>query len=469
MNGNRIGAQRPRRHALPRRRVGSAGPDACEFAEGLGYELDDWQRWCIDGIFSEDDQYRLCATMVLILVSRQNGKNVILEVIELYAFYVLEWREIIHTAHLQDSSAGHMERLRLVIEANQEILPPTKFIEANGKERIVRTDTRGQIRFMTRSKKIGRSKSPRLIVLDEALFVTDDQVSAILPSMSAQSMKADQPILVYTSSAPIPESMVLHRHVARFAAGDLDGFFADWGSPVGTDPNDVDAWYASNPGLGIRISEAWVREQELAQMDPMGFAIERLGVIFAPDESTSELPEWPTCLDAASQMVGKPAVAVDVAPDLSWVSIAVAGARADKLTHVEVVERLTSVDDAVEVLKKLHKAHGRPIHLDPRAAAAAMIPDLLAAKVPVVEISTADLAKSCAHLKQLVKDGKVKHRGQIPLDQAVRSAAIRSIGDGWAWTRKATTVDISPLVAVTLAAWAARNDAPRQDAWIAWE
>ena len=29
---------------------------------------------------------------------------------------------------------------------------------------------------------------------------------AMVPSMSAQSMRADKPILLYTSSAPVPES-----------------------------------------------------------------------------------------------------------------------------------------------------------------------------------------------------------------------------------------------------------------------
>jgi phage terminase large subunit-like protein len=168
-------------------------------------------------------------------------------------------------------------------------------------------------------------------------------------------------------------------------------------------------------------------------------------------------------------MVGKPAIAVDVSPDQTWVSIAVAGSAKDSRTHVEVVDRLTSVADAVTVLAKLHQVHKRPVHLDPRSAASALIPDLLAAKVKVVEISTTDLMAACAQLQQLVKDGLVRHRGQIPLDQAVQGAAVRTIGEGWAWTRRISTVDISPLVAVTLAAWAARNDTPRSDAWIAWE
>jgi phage terminase large subunit-like protein len=225
----RRGAQRPRLSSLPAARVGSAGPDAVEFAESLGYELDDWQEWCLDGLFSEDANFRLCAALVLIVMPRQNGKNVILEVAELYAFYVLEWPVIVHTAHRQDTSADHMARLRSVIEANPDLDAITEIREANGKERIVRTDTRAEIRFVTRSKKIGRGRSPRMVVFDEALYLTDEQIQAIIPSMSAQTLGDDSPLMVYTSSAPVAESDVMRRVRQACIDGHPDAFFAEWG------------------------------------------------------------------------------------------------------------------------------------------------------------------------------------------------------------------------------------------------
>jgi hypothetical protein len=39
------------------------------------------------------------------------------------------------------------------------------------------------------------------------------------------------------------------------------------------------------------------------------------------------------------------------------------------------------------------------------------------------------------------------------LDAAVAGAAKRSLGDSWAWARRGLSVDISPLVAVSLARW----------------
>jgi phage terminase large subunit-like protein len=433
--------------------------------------LDDWQRWCLEGMLSERRDGRWAASTGLLLLPRQNGKNSVLEALELAGLFLFGWKRMIHTAHLAKTAADHQLRMVALIKGNPELEKVCQFYNANGKEAIVRSDTGQRLEFITRGKKSARGGSPQLVVFDEALYLSDEQVNAILPSLSAQSMRAEgAPMMVYTSSAPLPESDVLHRVRNACIDGTLqNAFFAEWSCEPGADPYDRDNWYAANPGLGIRISEEWIERNELPLMSPEGFAVERLGVVLGQDAGMSELPQWPQCRDEQSEMKGKPAIAVDVSPDLSWVSIGVAGVRADGLCHVEVVERLTATSDAVEVLRKMHAKFKVPVHLDPRAAAAALIPDLLSVKVPVVEVSTTDLVKACAHLKQLVNDDKLRHRGQIPLDQAVYGAAVRAIGEGWAWTRRVSTVDISPLMTVTLAAWAARNDQPRTDGWITWE
>src|SRR5262245_20211812 len=54
----------------------------------------------------------------------------------------------------------------------------------------------------------------------------------------------------------------------------------------------------------------------------------------------------------------------------------------------------------------------------------------------------------------LPENAALQHLDQPMLNAAVEGARRRDLGDGgWTWARKATTVDLSPLVAVTLAAW----------------
>lgn len=462
----RIGNQRPRLSSLPKRRTGSSGPDACEFAESLGYNLDDWQRWCVDGMLSEDGNARLCATLTLLLVPRQNGKNVVLEIVELYAFYVLGWDAIVHTAHRQDTSADHMARLRSVIEANPDLDAITQFIVANGKERIVRTDTRAEIRFMTRSKKIGRGRSPKLVVFDEALYVTDDQLQAIVPSMSAQSLGDDQPLMILASSAPLAESVVLHRIRTACVVGMDDAFFAEWSSEAGTDPADRDAWYQSNPGLGLHIGEPWIEQNELRILSPQAFAIERLGIISDVDEGSRVISTsaWRACLDTdpSGTPVDPSAIALDVSPERAWASIAVAGRRPDGHTHLEVVARQPGTGWIVEVAGALHAAHRLPLRVDKRSPAAGLIVDLVAAGVPVTEADTAEVVRACARIQDAIMNERVRHVGQEPLDSAVANAEIRPVGDGgWIWSRRSSSIDITSLMAVTVAYGAASDD-PRK-------
>jgi hypothetical protein len=467
----RIGNQRPRLSLLPAGIVSHAADEAVDLAASCGLILDDWQRWCLEGMLSERADGSWAAKQATLILPRQNGKNSILEALELAGLFLFNEKRIIHTAQLASTAADHQRRMVELIRGNDELEAVCQFYFANGKEAIVRNDTGQRLEFSTRGKRIARGGSPARIVFDEALFLNDAEQNAIMPAMSAQSMNEEgAPQFIYTSSAPLPESLVLHRVRKAGIDGTANSaFFAEWSCPAGTDPADRDAWYEANPGMGIRISEEWVYETEFLTMSPEGFATERLGVVLGEDGGPSELPEWPTRLDAKSQMVGKPAIAVDVAPDLSWFTIGVAGPTVEKRTHVEIVDRVTSASDAVAILAKMHQVHKVPVHLDPRAAAAALIPDLLERKVPVVEITTTDLIKACAHLKQLVREDQLRHRGQLPLDAAVQGAGVRAVGEGWAWARRVSTVDISPLMVVTLAAWASRNDRPRSDAWVAWE
>lgn len=468
---NRIGAQRPRLSLIPDGVVSSAADEAIDLAASCGLILDDWQRWVLDGILSEKADRSFAAAQAVLIVPRQSGKNAVLEALELAALFLLGESRIIHTAHLAKTAADHMQRMVALIRGNPELEAVSQFFFANGKEAIVRKDNHARLEFITRGRKTARGGSPQRVIFDEALYLSDEQMQAIMPALSAQSMNAEtSPQIIYTSSAPLPESDVLHRVRNACIAGELkNAFFAEWSCLPGTDPNDRDAWYQANPGLGIRISEDWIAEQELPILSPEAFAIERLGVVIGADGGQSELPNWARCFDGDSQPGRKLALAVDTAPDLSWTSIAVAGDRPDGLTHVEVVERCTSIADAVVVLRALWAQHRLPVHLDPKAAASALIPPLLDAGIKVVETQTSDLLKACALLKQQVQDGMVRHRGQIPLDQAVQGAAVRAIGEGWAWARKVSSVDITPLMAVTFALYAHKNDRPRADAWLAWE
>ena len=463
----RTGAQRPRLQSLPAAQVGSAGPDVVEFARSLGYVLDDWQEWCLYGIFAEDADDRLCASMALVLMPRQNGKNVLLEIAELYAFFVLDWPIILHTAHRQDTSADHMSRLVTVIRENPSLDEITEVFFANGKERIARTDTGASIRFVTRSKKIGRGRSPRMIVFDEALYLQDEHLQALLPSMSAQTLGDDAPMMIYTSSAPVLESAVLHRVRAACEAGTItEAFYAEWGCAEGVDPEDRNAWYMSNPGLGVRISEQWVAETELAIMSPEAFLIERLGVVIPPSAEGA-----PPVIDATAWQAtavnssGEPGdgeliVAVDVSPGSEWASVAI-GFGDRKSPYVEVIRHEKGVGWVPEYLVGLvQRRNPRMVALDGGGPAGALVGPLLAAfreagisSDLIEQMTTAAMKQACSGFLADVVEGRLRHpaEGQGALDDAVGVATDRRVGDAWLFERRYSSTPISPLIAAVVA------------------
>ena len=88
----------------------------------------------------------------------------------------------------------------------------------------------------------------------------------------------------------------------------------------------------------------------------------------------------------------------------------------------------------------------------------AVIKDLEAAGVPVIKIGTRGVAQAYAEFIEDATDSKtLRHRGQADLDDALAIAVTRDVGDGGkAWGRRKSAGDISPVVAVTNAAWGLR-------------
>ena len=166
--------------------------------------------------------------------------------------------------------------------------------------------------------------------------------------------------------------------------------------------------------------------------------------------------EWVALVDPRSQIAGRPAFAVDVTPDRSWASIAAAGRRADGIHHVELVDHAPGVSWVAARVVELRERHSPlAVIVDPASAAGAIIPALEAARIEVIKPTARDVAAAAGAFYDLTRPdvAGLRHLGQTVLDAAVAGAAQRPLADAWTWNRRGSTVVISPLVAVSLAAW----------------
>lgn len=465
---------RPRVCSVPPA-VSSAGEEAVDLARMAGLELDPWQAFVLEHALGEREDGKWAAFEVGVVVSRQNGKGGILEARELAGLFLLGERLVIHSAHQFDTSLEAFRRLLFLIEDTPELSRRVRRVSrAHGEEGVELTNGQ-RIRFRTRTKGGGRGFTGDCLILDEAMILPEASHGALLPTLSARP----NPQVWYTGSAVDQlihnDGVVLARIRERgVAGGDPSLAFFEWSVDRREDPSDpwspslvgVDvaadesAWVEANPALDIRISREHV-ERERLSMDPRTFAVERLGVGDWPatDGSASsviDVKRWRLLADEGSTFAGDAFFAFDVMPDRSSASIAAAGFRDDGLLHVEVVDRRRGTGWLAARLGELVARH-RPagVWCDGAGPGASLVDAVERAGVVVDVAATPDYVKACGVFYDAVEQGRLRHLGTAELEGAVKGAGSRPLVDAWAWSRKSSTVDISPLVAGTLAVWRA--------------
>lgn len=449
----RFGVQTPRVSLLPAGAAASSAGDAAELSARCGLVLDEWQRTVLEAGMAERRDGLWAAADVDVIASRQNGKNGIIEARELYGATVLgEW--IIHTAHLFKTTKESYNRLLSLVEADSDVRERLVYrvaSPASGYE--MRFAGGGRVQFIARSRTSGRGLTGDVLVFDEAQDLDDDAVGALLPTISSRS----NPQSWYLGSAPGPASTVWHRRRRHGRAGEAGrrAYFEFSADPT-SDLDDRDAWAQANPGLGLRQTEEAIEAERAAMSDEM-FARERLSI--SPDhaEAIAVIPPvlWQACHDPYHRHQGTLAYALDVSPEARSCAIATSDG-----THLEVVKYGDGTAWVVEACTERQDRFDELV-LDPAGPAGALVAPLEAAGITVRQVSTREAVQACGAFLTAVQDNTPRHIGQVELDRAVANADRRPVGDGgWLWSRKRSSVDISPLYAVTLARWAAGVSEP---------
>jgi phage terminase large subunit-like protein len=461
-----LGVQAPRISCVPKY-VKTHGDDVLELGEKCGLVADEWQAMVIRdslGVLKDD---RFAAFEVGVNVARQNGKGVLLELRELGGVFVLEERFITHSSHMQDTSLEHMRRLIEALEEGDlidQLKPRGGIRSANGQEALIFKSGQ-RIRFRTRSRGGGRGFSGECVVLDEAMFLQQSAVRALMPLMSAQQ----NPQLWYAGSAvdqnEMEHGVVWARVRERGHAQDTANLaYFEWSADIDNvdevpDELDMNMVAQANPALGIRITPEYV-EKEHEAMDARGFAVERLGVGDWPStdsftQSVIDMAIWRELEDPDSQVLDPVCLAFDVSPERRS-AVAAAGRRADGLWHIEVIEAKRGTSWLADfLLEKEEKHDPLVIVADAYGPVASVIAQVEEAGLTVETVTAGEHGQACGRLVDAVADRELRHLGQPSLSSAVKGAATRPLGDAWAWSRKNSSVDISPLVAATLALSAA--------------
>lgn len=473
--------QKPRIYCAPPYAY-STGPEAIDLASMAGLELDEWQREHLTAALGEKRDGRWAAFEVGEVVPRQNGKNGELEARQLTGMFILEELLQIHSAHMADTSVEQFLRVSSLIEATPELSRRVKkMTRGKGTESIQlhrnpKTGRAPRLTFRTRTGGGGRGFSCDTLYFDEAMILPESFHGALMPTLSARP----NPQVYYTASAVDKEvhedGIVLSRLRSRALAGG-DPSLVYWEFSVDAEnPDQVTAamatdperWAEANPALGIRITEDYIAKEQRS-MSTRTFAVERLNVGDWPDpDGMAGRPISPEAWAALADMDSAPndpvCFAVDVSPDRARAAIGVAGFRQDGKPHVEVIEHKRQTGWVVETAKSvLAKNRSVGIVLDATGQGAALLPEFQKAGIELrddttgrgdlILVNASEHAQACGIIYDAVEQDMLAHLGTPELQSAIAGAVKRPLGDRWAWSRKDSTVDISPLVTVTLALW----------------
>jgi hypothetical protein len=303
----------------------------------------------------------------------------------------------------------------------------------------------------------GHGKIIDLGVIDEAFDDTDDRrEQAMLPGMMTRPAAQ----LLVVSTMGTDASVYLNRKVELGRAAALEGrtsgiAYFEWAIPEGADIEDPASWWLGMPALGLTVSEASVAHARSTMTEG------EFRRAFGNQRTRSmerAIPEvtWRLACRADVAPAGGLFGVFDVAPGRDWSAVAVAGGGV-----AELVEYRPGVNWLVGRMLELYESHRLTVAVDGRSPAASLIPDLRAAGVPVRELTSSEITAACGTFYDDLADGKVKVRLTSPelnaaLDAAVVAVTRQPVVDTWKWGRKGS-VDISPLIAVTLAAALARS------------
>lgn len=305
--------------------------------------------------------------------------------------------------------------------------------------------------------------------IDEAFSQVDDRAEqAIKPAQITRP----QPQLWIVSTAGTEESTYLNGKVEsgrEFAEAGIDNgvCYVEYSAPEGADPAAESTWWTCMPALGHTTPVAAVRTDfETMQLAEFCRAYLNWRVPKAWGMQKIDAEKWAAILDPASSLPGGPSLfAVDCGVGSTSAAIAIAGTRADGLPHGEVIEYREGDEWVVGRLTELADSWGwhLPVLVDPASPAAALLPAMARAGLEVQEVSSREVAQACGYLESMVLAGNLRLLDQGVVTEALAGAATRKLLDAWAWNRTPSSVDICPLVAVTLAMWGHSVGPPEHD------
>ena len=462
------GSQEPRIRVEPKRST-SDGEDAAVLMGAYGCSLDPWQKDVVSCWLGKDKHGEYTMTSAGLAMPRQNGKNICLEAREFYGM-VINGEKILHTAHQVKTSKKSFRRLAAMFtdKRHPEILDIVKQIRYTNGEESIELDNGGSIEYSARSRQAARGfDGISLLVYDEAQELTDDQVEALMATLSASATGTRQ--IIYTGTPPYPgcpgEVFRRRRMVCLEAPGKHDAWH-EW-SVAAKSINEINAedtglWYMTNPSLGIHLTEEFTGE-ELRSMSRDGFARERLGwwspVLEKVTEHAIDEADWEACKSSRAKPIGKTAYGVKFSPDGSEVCLCGAVIPEKGSARITLIKREPTGRGTQWLADWLNQRYRKAscVVIDGRNGVDVLVEKISGTwkvKDSVIKPSLKEIIASVSMLTDALSERTVTwYEKQEALRESAVSSIRRPISGGWGFGGENSI----PIEAAALALWGAKT------------
>ena len=447
----RIGRQQPTQSAIIPY-TETKGKEAAKLYSLTGRELMEWQQDILKNMMAVTDEGLWTHIKFGYAVSRRNGKTESVYAREMWG--LLHGEKILHTAHRTDTAHSSWEALYELLK--KAGIPIEHTFRANGREHIFVTGG-GRIEYRTRTSKVGLGQGYDLLVIDEAQEYQDDQETAL--KYIVTSSKNPQIIMLGTPPTAVSSGDVFKRLRGEILAGKAtDSGWEEWSVETQHDPHDVDAWYETNPALGITLKERDIAAEITG--DNLDFNIQRLGLWIQYDlKSAIPEAEWMALkVKTVPKLDGKLCVGIKYGKDGENVSMSIAARTATGKIFVEAIDCRPIRGGDNWMLKFLKTADVAQVIIDGASGQQLMKEQMHTAKIKPIPVlpTVKEVITANAVFEQALEAKEIRHAGQPSLIQAVTNCDKRAIGSngGFGFKSLKEDIDISLMDSMILAHWA---------------
>ena len=491
-----MGKTEPRLFTPPLRELTPAtslGFACVEYAKSvLKKSLYPWQEWALihalEIVGELGGEWKFRFRTVLFLISRQNGKTVLSEVIASFFLNILCVDSIFGTSLSLDKA----EEVWEAVVQDQESIPELsaelqRVGRTNGSKKLVLTGLR-QYKVGAPTRRAGRGDSNDLVMLDEIREQRDWETWAA--SVASTNAKPNG-LVVCFSNAGDPDSIVLRQLRAQAISsitgkdavdfdGNVDGStlgLFEWSSPDGAKTDDMDALAQANPALGYGylteralLSNRATFPENKFRSECMCQQVETILPQPFPDGA------WDAGLDSFSQIAPESEIyfGIDLSQNRRWTVIAAAGFREDGNMHIEVVARQIGTEWAYKWFEERQKTKPMNLAFQGRGCPVVGLAEQICTlpNVNRMPIEGGELSASWGRFWDAVAANepesnrgglKIFHLSQPVLDAPAKTMQLRSLGGGVELPdRIKSPDDPSPMIACFVA-FAAATQTRRQD------